>query len=149
VETANKQASELQASTKTAVAVQRVAPPRPVSTGVHQTCYRCGKTGHHPDRCFFKSQKCRACGKRGHIAKMCKNADKGTVQNAPKHGPSMNESKPTSRRWPQGQVGHRAGYVDCELEDEVASKPETVVEVPDAQDLFTGPSEAPQGWGGW
>jgi len=47
VETANKQASELQASTKTAFAVhQRVAPPRPVGTGVHQTCYRCGKTGH-------------------------------------------------------------------------------------------------------
>ena len=27
--------------------------------------------------------------------------------------------------------------MDCELEDEVASKPETLVEVPDAQDLFT------------
>ena len=49
----------------------------------------------------------------------------------------MNESKPTPKRWPQGQAGHRVGYVDCELEDEVASKPETVVEVPEAQDLFT------------
>ena len=137
VETANKQASELQASTKTAIAVQRVAPPRPVSTGVHQNSYRCGKTGHHPDRCFFKSQKCRACGKRGHIAKMCKKSDKGTMQNAPKNGPKMNESKPTPKRWPHGQAGHRAGYVDCELEEEVASKPETLIEVPDAQDLFT------------
>ena len=32
VETANKQASELQVSTRRAVAVQQVAPPRPVST---------------------------------------------------------------------------------------------------------------------
>ncbi len=35
------------------------------------TCDRCGKPGHSPDRCYFRSQKCRACGKRGHIAKMC------------------------------------------------------------------------------
>ena len=27
--------------------------------------------------------------------------------------------------------------MDCELEVEVASKPETLIEVPDAQDLFT------------
>lgn len=55
VETANMQASELQASSKTAVVVQQVALPRP---GVLKTCYRCGKTGPHLDETsslFIKS----------------------------------------------------------------------------------------------
>jgi len=68
---------------------------------------------------------------------MGKNSEKGTLKKAPKHGPRINESKPPPGRWPQGQAGHREGYVTCELEDEVASKPETFLEVPDAQDLFT------------
>ena len=72
MEIANRQASELQPSTKMAVVakdIQRVAPLKPGKTG--PPCYKCGKTGHSSDRCHFKLQKCRACGKRGHIARMC------------------------------------------------------------------------------
>ena len=91
VETANRQVS-----TKTAVAIQRLAPPKPGNAGVLQTCCRCGKTGNHPDRCFYKSQRCRACGKKGHIAELCKNSEKG-VQNTPKHNPGVNGFKPFPR----------------------------------------------------
>ena len=75
MEAANRKASELQASTKTGVVardIKHVAPPKPESAGVFPPCYRCGKTGHSPDSCYFKLQKCRGCGKKGHIAKMCR-----------------------------------------------------------------------------
>ena len=83
METANWQASELQASTKTAVVakdIQRVAPLKPGNAG--PPCYRCGIIGHPPDKCYFKSQKCRAYGKSGHMAKMCKakESEKGTLK---------------------------------------------------------------------
>ena len=77
METANCQASELQVSAKSATtampsaardAIQQVVQPqqpKPNSAGLLPPCYRCGKTGHSPDRCFFKTQKCRCCGKKG------------------------------------------------------------------------------------
>ena len=67
MEAANKQASELQALKASG------EPP-----GVHvvkthtPACFRCGKTNHLADTCYYKKQKCRACGKLGHIAKMCR-----------------------------------------------------------------------------
>ena len=48
-------------------------PPRsqrqPLGQG--NTCFRCGKSGHGPEKCFFKRQKCRQCGRYGHIQRMC------------------------------------------------------------------------------
>ena len=130
----------MQASTKTAVAVQGVAPPRPGNAGVLQTCYRCGKTGHHPDRCFYKSQRCRAYGKKEHIAKPCRNSKKG-VQNTPKHNPGVDGFKPVAKRRPGGQSGHRAGYVEHELQQGGASGPEELVDLSHTrkakQELFT------------
>ena len=35
-------------------------------------CWRCNRTGHTPDKCYFKAQQCRKCNKQGHIAKMCR-----------------------------------------------------------------------------
>ena len=81
-ETASQRASELQASVKTSTSsegdVWKVAPGKPHNgKGTAQSCYRCGKSGHTPDHCFYKHQKCRVCQKKGHIAKVCRNADKG------------------------------------------------------------------------
>jgi hypothetical protein len=30
-------------------------------------CFRCGKSNHEPDRCFYKDASCHSCGKKGHI----------------------------------------------------------------------------------
>ena len=107
METASQQASELQASTKMAMVakdIQRVTPLKPRNAGL--PCYRYGKTGQPPDKCYFKSQKCRACGRRGHIAKMCKanESEKGTLKQSTPRPRSF-----LSRR-PEGQACHRAGY---------------------------------------
>ena len=32
-------------------------------------CWRCGKSGHTADKCFFRSKQCRKCSETGHIAK--------------------------------------------------------------------------------
>ena len=86
MEAAQRQASELQASGPQQTADRSVqflgarskttveGSPNSGSrkTAEHATCYRCGKSGHSPDSCFYKRQKCRACGKKGHIACVCK-----------------------------------------------------------------------------
>ena len=61
-ETASRRASELQASVKKTAAspdgaVQKVAPGKPqYGQGTNQSCYRCGKSGHPPDRCFTNTR---------------------------------------------------------------------------------------------
>ena len=108
-ETASRRASELQASVKTGATpdgdVQRLASGKPHNRGGStKSCYRCGKSGHHPDRCIYRHQKCRACQEKGHIAKMCKN--KGAPHGTPSPGGS-----------PFDRVNKKfrsAGYVDIE-----------------------------------
>ena len=59
-------------------------------------CWRCGKTGHVPNQCFFCSRQCRKCSKTGHIAGMC-------------HQQQLNSCSPTKATRPtQG----KAQYVD-------------------------------------
>jgi len=36
-------------------------------------CYCCGKSGHHPSNCKFKSAQCYSCQKVGHLASVCQN----------------------------------------------------------------------------
>ena len=107
LETANRQASELQATTRAAVHPQRdvqvVAPGNPTSTSVGApSCHRCGKMGHAQDKCYYRLQKCRACGKRGHIAKMCKSSSQGGTFGR-------------DRTLPGGNSGHRAGHVEIKV----------------------------------
>ena len=44
------------------------------------SCYRCGKTNHKQESCYYRKQRCRACGSLGHIARMCKNKRRGSQQ---------------------------------------------------------------------
>ena len=124
METANRQASELQASTMSIPVpvkdVQQVVQQKSHSTGTFPPCYRYGEKNHSRDRCYFKSQKCRSCGKRGHTAKVCKASEK------PEKGVALETQKPKPRAFPRRQqAGHRAGYVGCDSG-----------EVPDASDIF-------------
>ena len=60
-------------------------------------CDRCGKTGHTPDHCYFKTQRCRACGKRGHIAKVCRSKGKnsqGPTNYVEDEEPSLSDTEP-------------------------------------------------------
>ena len=45
----------------------------------YKTCYRCGKSGHLPDKCFFKDKICNFCNGKGHISQACKKKDKTIV----------------------------------------------------------------------
>ncbi|XP_055346112.1 uncharacterized protein LOC129593699 [Paramacrobiotus metropolitanus] len=36
-------------------------------------CFRCGKSNHTSNECFFKEKECFNCGQRGHTARMCSN----------------------------------------------------------------------------
>ena len=66
METASKQASELQASSRISPMVQHIVAQQ-------HPCFRCGRKGHSSEDCYFRQQTCRKCGKTGHIAKMCSN----------------------------------------------------------------------------
>ena len=135
LETASQHASELQASAKTAApsagGVQRVAPRKPHDEGTSHSCHRCGKTGHPPERCYYRHQKCRACQRRGHIAKMCK------TRVAP-HGTSSPGAPRKSNRSHQprqaGGSGNRTGYVGTE--PDVPAEPEVPPMEPNCEALF-------------
>ena len=38
-----------------------------------KVCYRCRKTGHKPDKCYFKEGDCYSCHVRGHTFRVCRN----------------------------------------------------------------------------
>ena len=98
LETANKEASGMQALPSDAVKQVVHVPP-----AQKPPCYRCGKPGHSPDQCYYKKLICRACGKRGHIARACKNPN------------SNGERKPgkfKGRRQHRGFRGHKQHHID-------------------------------------
>ena len=41
-------------------------------------CYHCGKSGHHPTNCKYKSAKCYSCQKVGHLAAVCQSKKHAT-----------------------------------------------------------------------
>uniref|UniRef100_A0A914WUZ9 CCHC-type domain-containing protein n=1 Tax=Plectus sambesii TaxID=2011161 RepID=A0A914WUZ9_9BILA len=40
------------------------------SAGDHP-CFRCGRTNHQPNDCWFRNERCNSCNKHGHISKVC------------------------------------------------------------------------------
>ena len=72
--------------------VQPVSSHKKPTISSQQTkkpCYRCGKTGHLPSTCRFKSECCHFCKKIGHIKRVCKaNPDSGLnlIQTVPQPG---------------------------------------------------------------
>ena len=71
METAAKDALELQKKTTSECTVNKIVTKRPERM---PACYRCGKTSHSPDTCSFKDKDCNSCNRRGHIQQMCRNS---------------------------------------------------------------------------
>ena len=63
MESARKNVTELQTPARKPTDVYKVTTTN---------CYRCGNSGHVPDRCRFRDVKCLTCGKTGHIQRMCR-----------------------------------------------------------------------------
>ena len=81
METAQRQASELQAGTKSSQTINRVQQQRQgtqrsktIKPTDSSPCYRCGRSNHLPEVCFCRRQKCRNCKNMGHLARMCMQA---------------------------------------------------------------------------
>ena len=49
-----------------------------VKDATARPCYRFEKTGHHSDKCHFKSITCHYCGKLGHIKSVCVSYEKAS-----------------------------------------------------------------------
>ena len=70
------EATQKQASESNAARVQQVKYGDSPTATPKRPCGRCGKVGHHPDKCYFRNQRCRKCKRLGHIAKMCQQVKK-------------------------------------------------------------------------
>jgi hypothetical protein len=110
LEAASREASGMHNKSNEAAAV----PVRHVAHVEQQSkppCYRCGKTGHSPDQCYYKKLICRACGKKGHIARACRSqSDSGA-------------KKPGNFKGKRRFKGHKAHYVD-EIADSRTPSPD-------------------------
>lgn len=91
MDTASRDAVELQAKhVQKPVHSTKVNKTKTVKSNP-KPCYRCLRTGHDQQDCFYKSEKCRKCGKIGHIQKACRqDVNKAT-------GNKVASSKPWNR----------------------------------------------------
>ena len=81
-------------------------------------CYRCGKSGHHPSNCKFKSAKCYSCQKVGHLASVCQSKK-----------PTITSERPQAATKAQGKPPTKATQVHHTSEDTMAT--EIMTEVAD------------------
>lgn len=85
MEAASKQALELRAPDHPQE-LQRISSER------SKPCYRCGRAGHVPEKCYFKTQKCQNCWKLGHIVKVCRGPRTSEKRAAPTKAPKKTAS---------------------------------------------------------
>ena len=71
METAAKDASELRKES-----VENEMHKMSINNTKGQNCYRCGKSSHDANDCWFKDKTCRKCHKQGHIERVCKSDKK-------------------------------------------------------------------------
>lgn len=79
MEAADKQSAELRQVAEVTSKVQKMKMyDRKQSIGTE--CFRCGKSGHAPDRCFYRNVKCHSCQQEGHLSRKCPQKSKETAK---------------------------------------------------------------------
>lgn len=86
-------ALSMEAAEKQAQELRPAAENKPVQKLKQQQweCFRCGKKGHVPDKCFYKDSKCHKCHQKGHLSRKCKQKAANTGK------PEDKESESTQR----------------------------------------------------
>uniref|UniRef100_A0A1X7TPJ2 Reverse transcriptase n=1 Tax=Amphimedon queenslandica TaxID=400682 RepID=A0A1X7TPJ2_AMPQE len=51
--------------------------------GGKRNCYRCGQSGHAPDKCRYKTATCFNCNKTGHISSVCRSNPRRSTPSCP------------------------------------------------------------------
>lgn len=115
----------------------QVLQKKSIESGVHKMsmndrkkgnkCFRCGKTSHDADDCWFKDKNCRKCSKPGHIERVCRQ------KSEKKHRDKERENKPQydrKHRHKAKQV-HKVTececkHVKCESESDPGSSSESL-----------------------
>lgn len=67
-----------------------------LSSGISQTCFKCGFAFPHKGPCPANNEKCFSCGKMNHFARMCNSKHKENERNGQQTGRRVNHVKPTS-----------------------------------------------------
>ena len=140
METASRQASELQASSKTAAGqpykdIGRVSTDGAITTTTTNSAWKLSQVWedcHHPDKCFYRLQKCRSCGKMGHIARVCRK--KGAFHRTSR--PNAAQTKPPTSA---------SNYVEQDTHTTVSESQDVDVSGVEIGALFTIPFQS-QNW---
>ena len=83
MEKAKKQGRSLRVSQPAPTeAIQRVSTSKEGKSATptadkRNPCYRCGKPGHEPQKCWHKDKMCSAWNKKGHLASACRSKERG------------------------------------------------------------------------
>ena len=73
-ETALKNAKAIQGANGNPQVVNQVTDVKSTTaTATKPACYRCGKSNHKAQDCYYKEAVCSHCKKKGHLAKACRN----------------------------------------------------------------------------
>ena len=112
MEMAIKDTKELQGAMGVAENVNKMR-----NSGDNKPCYRCGKSNHVSDDCYFKNTKCNNCGKIGHIYRKCKQEK---VQKK-----KRNQDQKSKQKKPKGKTKVFAMAQDSESESDVESDSES------------------------
>ena len=77
LEMAIQKATAAETATRESRGIQGASTERMASQDLHKmtakpTCFRCGRTGHKPIQCKYKTFTCRKCQKVGHLTSVCR-----------------------------------------------------------------------------
>ena len=93
LETAVKNARELQSSGREFASMEGVNKLDPGDSEAAKPCYRCGKTSHLPWKCPFREAKCFNCGKKGHVRSVCRSRSVATGKGRQRQAVQQLETK--------------------------------------------------------